>query len=282
MIVKILTMKSAEKRQRQMSRNLETASGIASASWSFFYALSPEAAGLQYDERHTFEEYGRTLSPAELSCFASHYKIIEDFVLEGAAEYLFVLEDDVFLDPCFNFDLLPEFMSAIGVDYLRLYSRDLSPANLLNYSGRTQIYRFTWPCGGTQAYIFSRNGAEKFLNARASDRRIARPIDVELDRYWTTGNAIVALYPYPVMEMFEGTLIHTNDQMAIRRDRQTVLQARAPSTLQKIKLIFQKNQLKMRRRIAEIQFRKTDVKTGQRAATFFKARGNNVFSLPGL
>ncbi len=224
---RVLTMRSAVERQAVMAETIANCRSLARSDWQFFYAVSHEQAGLSYDGMSALNAHGRTLSPAELSCFASHYSIIKGFLDEGEANYLLVCEDDIVIDPHFNFDDVFRMMHAADIEYLRLYSRSMVPADLIIYWARFQIFHFAWTPGGAQAYALSRAAATRLVNHIEARGQITRPIDDEMDRAAEIGNPVYALYPWPVLEHNAPTTIHLDDQLALRFEEERRLRAKA-------------------------------------------------------
>ena len=172
--------------------------GRTMLSWCFFDALTSEQrSGLLYDEGRALEQWGRPLTESEIGAAASHVAVLRR-IAEGENEWALVLEDDVFLDPSFDFLCLPELCTDLGLQYLRLYARSIARAKHVGWIGQRELLRFRRSPMGCQAYIVSRSGAAGFLN---SVKNILRPIDWEMDRYWHNGLANYALFPFPVIEL---------------------------------------------------------------------------------
>lgn len=214
--VRILTMADQLARHHSSKKWLNESPSLATTNWSLFMAATHGDAGLKYDQAASFAEFGRSLSAAELSCYASHVSIIREFLEKSDDPYLIVFEDDLYVDANFNFQAAMKLMETASLDYLRFYARALTPAKILTYIARLQVLRFTWPPAGTQAYALSRRGAANFLQFVLRQPSILRPIDHDLDRYWETGNPIYAVYPWPVVELNAPTTIHTKEQVAAR------------------------------------------------------------------
>ncbi|MGC4025757.1 MAG: glycosyltransferase family 25 protein [Mesorhizobium sp.] len=233
--IRVLTTQVATSRQESMREMISASPGLKDLPWSFFFAVPHEETGLQYDAATAFKTRGRTLSPAELSCFASHFAIARDFLTHGSDDYLLVFEDDLFIDPWFDVMQAAQMMNAASIDYLRLYGRALVPAHMLLYWARFQIVRFPWSPGGAQSYCLSREGAARLVSHIDRTGLISRPIDDEMDRSWQTGNAVYGLHPWPVLEKNIVTTIHSADQMATRRADQKALEsALAPRNLRSL------------------------------------------------
>jgi glycosyl transferase family 25 len=88
-------------------------------------------------------------------------------------------------------------MDAGKLDYLRLFAKYPFKHRLVAIFGRRYIVRYRSGPLGTQGYVISQAGAQRFL--RAVDR-ISRPIDWEIDRYWSHGLPPYTLGPHPLFE----------------------------------------------------------------------------------
>jgi glycosyl transferase family 25 len=173
-------------------------------SWQFFDALTGEHPRYPYDEKRALQARGRPLTSGELGCFGSHVACMIDFLEDSDDEFLLLLEDDVLLDQRFDVLALTSWMSKLGIDYLRLYSRYAFSVRHLFVIGRRSLIRFRSGPFGTQAYIISRAGAARFLGSLS---KCERPIDDELDRFWHHGLPPYAIYPFPVLELETGSTI---------------------------------------------------------------------------
>lgn len=166
--------------------------------WSFFDALSgtspsPLQDGPEFQRSH----FGRALGQGEIGCFKSHAALLADFVEHGAADWLLVLEDDVWIDTGFPFDGVLALAGAEAIHYLRLFARRFKPADVIRQLGGRQLIRFRTDPYGTQAYLIDREGARRFL---ATAPAISMPIDDALGRFWHHGLDPYAIFPFPVVE----------------------------------------------------------------------------------
>lgn len=221
--VRVLTLATAQDRQEQMRKTIEGAWGLRGVPWRFHHAVPFDGSTLAYDDAAAYAA-GRTLSAAELSCFVSHLGIISSWLEEGVSDVLLVLEDDVHLDPWFDFQAAARLAQSAGLDYLRLYSRVWMPARQIVYHGRVQVVRFTWSPSGTQAFLLTRQGAKRIVDAVAAQGRIVRPVDDLIDRYWEVGNPVYGLFPSPVIEHNMSTTIHNSEAVRARRQRQAEIE----------------------------------------------------------
>ena len=198
----VVSLAAAEERRARVERMMAEVPW----RWRFFDARTQPPPSLPYDAERAVIEKGRTLSPAELACFASHYDLLRGFAEGGGAEYMLVLEDDVHVDPNFWFASLPELMRRGGIDMLRLYARFLHRSrHVARISDRHSVVRFTRQVFGTQAYVVSREGARRLT---APIRKVVRPCDDEFDRFWKNRVPLYALFPFPVLELEGRSTIH--------------------------------------------------------------------------
>lgn len=199
--IAVISLASATARRARVREMLKE----STLPWRIVDASSAEDRTLPYDEGRALIRHGSRLTAGEIGCFVSHYNCVREFALSSSSsKYLLVLEDDVWMDSSFEFSILPKIMSRLGLDYLMLYSRQIKNARFLGRIGVRSLFRFISPPWGNQAYIVSKQGAEKMINAI---QRIDRPIDDEFQMYWINGLPTYALFPYPVIELnFASTL----------------------------------------------------------------------------
>ncbi len=190
----VISLRSAAERRAHMVKQLET----FTLPWTLFDGLTADRPPIPYVEAEAALDWRGPLTPGEIGCFASHYACLSEFVAQGTARYRMVIEDDVQLDPGFWFDRLPSLMDACGLDYLRLCAKFPFRSRVIATIGQRYLLRYRSGPLGTQAYLISRAGAERFV--RSVDR-ITRPVDWELDRYWHNGLPPYTLCPFPLFEM---------------------------------------------------------------------------------
>ena len=95
------------------------------------------------------------------------------------------------------------------------------------------LIRCTGYALGTQAYLLTRNGAEKLLR---SGQRVRYPIDAFLDRYWEHGVPNLALFPFPVFERCQPSSIGAARFAAERTPLAARLQFRVQSFAVKLRM----------------------------------------------
>jgi glycosyl transferase family 25 len=203
-----------------------------SVPWRFFDAV--RADGFCSFEPNLIRQrrvLGRHLTPNEVGCFKSHALVIQEFLASSEADWLLVLEDDVWVDQKFNFHQLLDFIHCHKIEYLKLYARQHKPARVIDAFGERQLIRYNTDPYGTQAYLLSKQGARDFLG---SFQTIDRPIDNELSRFWHNGLDIYALFPYPVIELsFNSTLLAERNAAASQHSSLIRLYHRITSLAQK-------------------------------------------------
>ncbi|WP_129792162.1 glycosyltransferase family 25 protein [Sphingosinicella sp. CPCC 101087] len=192
----VVSLRSAEARRRAFA---EAAGSAAGLEWSFFDASESLHPALSYDEEDAVVAKGRPLTKGEIGCYSSHYEAWRQ-LLEGDHDQYLVLEDDVIAD----WDYLAAFVrmnhEAAGRDYIRLYYKKPAPVRVLerDFGSRTRwLTRVIGYAFGTQAYLITRGAARVFTERF---RRVRRPIDDEMDRWWVHGVSNLAVFPFPVME----------------------------------------------------------------------------------
>lgn len=189
----IISMATAEARRERISHHFAR----CPFPWSFQDASDGSEEVLPYDPKLARRRMGRDLKPSEIGVFQSNIKVLRKFVEDGAG-FLLVCEDDVFVDFEFDFQALMTAMTQADLDYMRLYSRRVSPARHLLFWRNRWLVRFFWEPFGMQAYLINAAGAARLLDRF---KAISRPIDDELDRFWENGFPLYSLFPHPVLEL---------------------------------------------------------------------------------
>ena len=177
-----------------MARQLDA---IPKLGWSFFDARRDLPAGLGYDAAAAGRAIRRPMTPGEIGCFASHAALWRELA-DGTAPAMLVLEDDLLIDPGFFADLSAVVAALAVHPFVRLYAKAPTPARVIGRVAGRHLVRYRGIAFGTQAYLLRREGAARWL---ASIRRVVRPVDDEIDRFWAHGVPNVGLHPFPVMEI---------------------------------------------------------------------------------
>ena len=173
--------------------------------WKFFDAHRELGAGLTYRPDEAVIAKGRPLMPGELGCYSSHYHAWLA-LLESPAPQMIVLEDDTIVDWTFLEKLAATDFTGRGVSYLRLFAKRPCAFRLHGEAVEPQRYLVEYAAyaHGTQGYVVTRAGAERFVR---HCRRVRRPVDIELDRAWDHGIPCLAVFPFPLTEISTASTI---------------------------------------------------------------------------
>jgi glycosyl transferase family 25 len=194
-IIRVISLRDSPRRTEFTSR----ARG-ASVDWIYFDAVAGLDSSLQYDEAAILIDLGRNLTPGELGCYSSHYLLWQDLMLSDATQMI-VLEDDTLVDWGYIAELVNFDLSERSIDWLRLFAKIPSRYRMIcrpTLDHHRHIVEFLNYAGGTQGYVISRSGAEKFLR---HGRVVNCAIDTKMDRFWIHGIRNLAVYPFPVIEL---------------------------------------------------------------------------------
>jgi GR25 family glycosyltransferase involved in LPS biosynthesis len=157
-----------------------------------------------------------SLTPAQLGCYLSHKRALQQFLREENEEYLVLLEDDVIPTSTFPKinDIIKTFPTNFDICWIG-NCRGKWPRNPCNeysepsyeYEKLDQFNQFIWKIDGTSkdnypiggyGLVFSRKGAIKALELIEKDK-YNTPIDIcyvksELENYMTVPSLIVHCY----------------------------------------------------------------------------------------
>ena len=102
--------------------------GGINLDWGFFPAHTAITEPLQYHHRAAVRRSGRPLSPPEIGCYTSHFKLWE-WLSNSNFDQAIILEDDVIVDWAFIEKVAAIRLSDYGINLLRLhtYSRFAGP-----------------------------------------------------------------------------------------------------------------------------------------------------------
>lgn len=198
----VISLANAAERRAQFGRR----AGDAAVAWEFFDAHTQLAPTLTHDNGSTRATHGRTLRAGELGCYSSHYALWQ-WLVDSDCEQMIVLEDDVQVDWSFVSFLSEKNFAEFNISYLRLFAkiparwRYVASPFLDRYR---HLIRYTGYALGTQAYLLTKTGASQLLR---EGQTVRYPIDVYMDRYWEHGVPNLAIYPFPVYEIFQPSSI---------------------------------------------------------------------------
>ncbi|EKV26314.1 Lipopolysaccharide core biosynthesis glycosyltransferase WadA [Caenispirillum salinarum AK4] len=205
----VITLPRAEHRQQAVRTQLEAldvpftfVEGVDGA------ALERPPAGYRGRLRRLF--YGKDLTAGEIGCFLSHRAALEQFLAEPEP-YGVICEDDVTF--CGDTAAVVEDIVSQGLDFdlVRMtasdkIARSRKKWHVMDLSGRYALYRMLdLPCGGW-AYLVSRQGAQRLLDA---SRSFWMPFDTLLAMAWHSGVDAYHLLPSPILHEGTETLIGT-------------------------------------------------------------------------
>lgn len=202
MAIYVISLDTALDRREAFKRHYAAAE--VTMPWEFFSAHTALSAELEYRESNAFVAKGRALYPQELACYSSHYSTWAKMLREDASQLL-VIEDDVIIDWEFVKLLASLDLSSLGINYLKLFNKNITPFSVLtDRFYQRSLINCRGFAHGTQAYILTRVGAERFLGICKS---VCRPIDEEMDRSWAHGVPNLSVFPFPAFERHVPSMI---------------------------------------------------------------------------
>jgi glycosyl transferase, family 25 len=166
--------------------------------WAFFPAHTSKTEPLQYDGRAAVRRCGRSLSPFEIGCYASHFKLWE-WLSNSDLDQIIIFEDDIIADWAFIEKLAAIRFADYGINLLRLHA--YSPFNwkvvkykFLSENNHLVILKGMVP--GAAAYLLSKAAACNFVSNYSI---IDAPLDWVLPRYWEHRVLNYCIFPFPVL-----------------------------------------------------------------------------------
>jgi glycosyl transferase family 25 len=173
--------------------------GITKLDWEFFPAHTRPTEPLQYDNRAAVRRCGRPLSPAEIGCYASHFKLWQ-WVSDSDLDQVIILEDDVIVDWNLIQMLATTRFSDYGIEMLRLHTYGPFRWDIVKYkffSANSHVIRLIGMVPGAAGYILSKAAARTLVSNYSI---ITAPVDWVLPRYWEHRIPNYCVFPFPVME----------------------------------------------------------------------------------
>jgi glycosyl transferase family 25 len=203
--VRVISLESALTRRHLFSRDAEA----TATPWQFFPAYTAPTPPLRYDDHKARRRFGRPLSPTEVACYVSHYKVWEWLAASNYDQAL-IFEDDVRIDwPAIEeltkYDFAPRALHLIhlfathGFNAKTVIHRFLSPHH--------HLLRIQGPHLGAQGYLLTRHGAAQLCKTA---NPIYMPCDWYTARYWQHGLPSYILFPFPIIETFVPSMIGDN------------------------------------------------------------------------
>lgn len=150
----------------------------------------PRVSQVGYHRHH-----GKILNPAELGCYLSHIKALENFVADTEAQFALILEDDIDFAPDFAQvmqDLIDRAKSWDMVKLSGFHSGTPVGGPVVGQDRRLSVMLSRQT--GSAAYMVSRYAAETYL-ARLLPMQL--PYDHAFDKGWEFGLRIRIVCPLP-------------------------------------------------------------------------------------
>jgi hypothetical protein len=145
----VISLLTATDRRRRVSDMLANCAW----PWRIFEARTGGQNSLPYLPGRAIVRRGYALEMGEVACFCSHYEVLLELASASCDRFTLVIEDDVLLDTLFDFSKLGDLMGAVGIDYLKLYSRFANRPQYVGRVGNRSLIRFAKESYGSQAYM---------------------------------------------------------------------------------------------------------------------------------
>lgn len=141
--------------------------------------------------------HGKKTNLAELGCYFSHIKAIQEFLASGQPEAL-IMEDDVELSNDFETVLDQALKHSERFDMLRLSGlHSGTPLQILKLDDDYNLSMFITRQTGAGAYLVNRKAANKIVKNLLP---MWLPYDHAFDREWTMGFKTLCVDPLPVIQ----------------------------------------------------------------------------------
>lgn len=190
----IVTLERAKDRQQNIAAQLEA----IGHPFEYFYGVDGGQGHHplfdHYNEFKRLKVRGEPMSPGQLGCFASHYRIWQACV--NSQEPVLVIEDDALINP----ERFQTFVNAIpelprDVECLRLFenkSKVRKGIHRRHLAGELYMKKFLKGHMSTTGYYLTPSGARKFLSG-ASEWIL--PVDLYMDQFWHNGVECFGITP---------------------------------------------------------------------------------------
>jgi glycosyl transferase, family 25 len=149
-----------------------------------------------YSDSYCLQAWRRPLTPGEVGCFASHYRLWQRCVEKN--EPMIVMEDDVELGKRFADAVAIAAEMAGRIGFLRLAGINVPVHRKLPVNGiaeHWELVRFLRGPLGTQCYAIAPHAAARFIQC---SEKWTLPVDNYIDRFWEHGVESIGLLPFPV------------------------------------------------------------------------------------
>jgi glycosyl transferase family 25 len=173
--------------------------GGTKLDWAFSPAYTGTTEPLRYNDRVATRRCGRPLSPSEIGCYASHFKLWE-WLANSDYDQAIIFEDDVIVDWSVIGQMAVNRFGDYGINLLRLHT--LYPfswriAKYRLFSPQLRLVRTTGWVLGTAAYLLTKTAARTLASNYSI---VAAPVDWVLGRYWEHRIIGYCIFPFPVIE----------------------------------------------------------------------------------
>lgn len=150
----------------------------------------PKSFSGDVDEAAFRRLHGKIVMPAEIGCYFSHLKALEE-IARGDAPHAAIVEDDIEFTADFS-PFLDALVQLSGWDVVKLiHNRAALFRRFRRVDARYSIGRCGHgPLGNAGAYVVTREGANKLL---AALRPMRLPYDVAMERGWSGSYAVFTI-----------------------------------------------------------------------------------------
>jgi glycosyl transferase family 25 len=167
--------------------------------WAFFPAHTGTTEPLRYDGRVATRRCGRPLSPSEIGCYASHFKVWE-WLANSDYDQAIIFEDDVIVDWAIIEQIAVNRFGDYGINLLRLHTLYPFHFRIVKYrlfSPNSHLVRIIGMVVGAVAYLLTKAAARTLVSNYSI---VAAPVDWVLARYWEHRIVGFCMFPFPVIE----------------------------------------------------------------------------------
>jgi glycosyl transferase, family 25 len=167
--------------------------------WAFFPAHTGVTKPLRYDHRVATRRFGRPLSPSEIGCYASHFKLWE-WLANSDYDQAIIFEDDVIVDWLTIEQMVVNRFDNYGIHLLRLYISYPFHWKIVEYKFFSPNFHLVRTVGwalGAVGYLLTKAAAQILVS---NYETIVFPADWVLARYWEHRIPGYCIFPFPVIE----------------------------------------------------------------------------------
>jgi glycosyl transferase, family 25 len=195
MEIAVINLERSVERRARMTILLQRFGLEFSFSQAVDAAAGKHLAFSNYDPACAVRARGEELTPGEIACFASHYKLWRTCIERDVP--MVVMEDDIALSPRFQLVLELARRRIDRFGFMRLEGIYVPPYHALHSAHGFTVVRFRKGPAGAAAYAISSKGARALVDHAQKWRY---PVDLYLDRFWEHGLSSIAVLPYPAQQ----------------------------------------------------------------------------------